>query len=124
MAAITVQTDAVGVTFPAAAEIYSGVANAAITAGMAVLQDANGQIGPAAATGAVWGIALESAGAGQAAAVLVRGHISGFDVSAIAPHAPAYTGAAGALDTAGTVEIGQVVALSDSFATKVIYVSA
>lgn len=122
MAAITTTAASVGIIFPEMAERYTGVAAAAITAGQAVLQNANGKVALAAATGDVWGIAITSAGIGQAVTVLVKGHMEGADVSAMAPHDAIYTGAAGALDTTGTVQVGKVLALSDSSATKVAYI--
>lgn len=122
MTEISVTADKVGPIFPGIAEIYSGVGGEAITAGQTVKQDSAGLLVAAIATGDVWGIALNGAGAGQAVSVLVRGHLEGADVAGMDPHAAIYTGAGGTLDDAGTVEVGQVIAMSDSAATKVAFI--
>jgi hypothetical protein len=95
----------------------------AITNGMLVLMDATtGRANPAAATGAVYGMALNDAQPGAAVSVLRLGVIDGFTVSGNYGSA-VYTAAAGALADAGTVQVGQVVPVSEYAGGKMLEVS-
>lgn len=129
MATITVTAAQVAPVFPHKAEIIPCVAGEAITAGAPVALTTAGWINAdanAAGEQQVRGVALNSAGAGQAFDLLKRGHLAGASVSALANDAIIYlSDTVGRLDdTAGTmtVRIGRVVPLSDANATKVIYV--
>ena len=132
MADITVTAAQVAALFPDKAEIVDMIAAEAITAGLAVYQDANGKAGIADANASgkqqFRGIALNAAGAGQAVSVLVRGHVAGFTVSGMNGDAIAYlSDTAGALaDAHGTMTVnaGRVACLTDSSLTKVLYICA
>ncbi len=121
MAAVSTSGKPVEPVFPTMAEIYPAECGATVTAGQAVLQNSSGKVVPAAATGAVWGIALQGGGAGQPTSVLVKGHVEGFDVASLDPHDVLYTAASGALADTGTVAIGEVLAMSDG-GTLVAYI--
>jgi predicted RecA/RadA family phage recombinase len=129
MAAITVTAAQVAAIFPHKAEVFPAVAGEAITAGAPVALTTSGWVN-ADANGSglqqVRGVALNTAGAGQAVDILKRGHLAGATVSSLANDAIIYlSDTVGRLDdSAGTmtVRIGRVVPLSDASATKVIYV--
>ena len=131
MGDITVTASQVSVIYPDKAIITNGVAGVAITAGQAVyIIAASGLLGLAdedasAEASFVWGIALDTAAAGEGVRVLRRGHVAGFTVSALAYALPvSLSNVAGALlDTGATTNIvGRVVAMTDPAATKVLYV--
>jgi hypothetical protein len=132
MADITVTAAQVALCFPDKSERVDIIAVEAITAGQAVYQDTNGKAGVADANAAgkqqFRGIALSSAGAGQAVSVLVRGHVYGFTVSGMNGDALAYlSDTAGALSTTVgtmTVNCGRVTCLTDGNLTKVLYICA
>mgnify|MGYP003403612409 FL=1 len=115
------------------AEIYHGIAAAAITAGQALYRNSDGKfaLATAAAAGTCQfkGIALNAAGAGDTVSYLARGRVAGFTVSQ-AYDAPIYiSDTAGSLgDAAGTVTtaiIGRVEGISTGpDITKVLYVEA
>lgn len=132
---IALTTAQIGIIFPDRAEITDMIANETITAGQAVYQMATGRAAladaSAAGTAQFRGIALTGGGAGQAISVLVRGHVYGFTVAGLAADALAYLSeTAGALADAApagpaiTVNCGRVTTLTDSAATKVLYVVA
>jgi hypothetical protein len=122
----------VGPIFPDLAEIFDVIAAEAVTAGSAAYQASTGKFGLADANAAgkqqFRGLFLMKKGADQAVSVLKRGHVGGFDVSALAYDAPIYlSDTAGELDTAAgtlSVQVGRVVAMPDSARTKVIYIEA
>jgi hypothetical protein len=134
MSDLTLTATQIAPVFPVDAEIFDLIAAVAITAGQAVYQNSAGKAALAdadAGSGAEQfrGLALNSAGAGQAVSVLKRGHLYGFTLSGLA-----YDGAAWLSNTAGTladapssanpVRAGRVVSLSDANLTKVLYVDA
>ncbi|WP_422929030.1 hypothetical protein [Singulisphaera sp. PoT] len=134
MANLTVTADAVAICHrPETAEIWRGVAAEVITPGQTVYQTSAGTwgVGAAGTNGKyqIRGIALNKAGAGQAVEILIKGFVSGFNLSSLAYDAQVFASdTAGALaDAAGThsVAMGRVVALSDvpSY-SKVLYVHA
>jgi hypothetical protein len=119
--------------FPDKAEIFDGVALSTITQGQPLYIDpTTGRFAPADANGSglqqFRGIALNAAGAGQAVSVLKRGHAYGYTLTSMSYDDPVYlSDTVGRLSTAVgtlTVNCGRVVALSDSNATKVIYIDA
>lgn len=129
MAAITVTPANVRMIFPHFAEAYPAVAGVALTAGQLVHFNSAGKLiltdADSAGTALCDGMCLESCGAGQATSYLVRGHVAGFTVSALAYRVLVYASdVAGGVDTAaGTVSltIGRVLPMSDSSFTKVLY---
>jgi len=132
MATISVTAGQVALCFPDKAEVITLLAGAALTAGQAVYQDANGKAGvaDANASGAQQfrGIALQTVGAGQAVDILIRGHVYGFAITGMNADAVAYlSDTAGYLDTANgtmTVNCGRVTCLADATPTKVLYICA
>lgn len=133
MAVITVNAAQVGPIYPDQAEILDVIPAEAVTAGAAAYQvAASGKFGLADANAAgrqqFRGLFLRKRGANQAASILKRGHVGGFDVSALNYDAPIYlSDTAGALDTAAgtlSVQVGRVVAMPDDPKTKVIYIEA
>lgn len=131
MAVVALTTTQIAPVYPQNAEIYDGVAAEAIVAGEALYLSATG-FGVADANAAgkqqFRGIALNSAGAGQAVSVLKRGHVYGYTVAGLTADDPLYlSDTAGDLDTANgtlTVNTGRVVLLPDSSLTKVVYIDA
>jgi hypothetical protein len=132
MAQIVSTANRVAPVFGALADIRSGIAAAAITAGQALYMDSNGRmaLATAAAAGTTQfkGIALTSVGAGQALDYIARGHVQGFTISQ-AYDAIAYVGnTAGTVDdAAGTVSapIGRVEAIATANGIeKVLFVEA
>lgn len=97
-------------------EVYSLIAAETISTGQAVYTNANGKaaLADASAAGTLVdvGIALNTAGAGQAVSVIYRGFVAGYTVGAMAYGAAVYVSdTAGGLDTAaGTVskQIGRI----------------
>ncbi|HEU4327374.1 MAG TPA: hypothetical protein VFS21_29825 [Roseiflexaceae bacterium] len=134
MSAIALTSAQVAPIFPEDAEIFDFVADELVSAGQAIYGTTTGGAGLADADAsgkdAFRGIALNSAGAGQAVSVLKKGHVAGFAVSGMAYNAPAYLSTtAGGLDTAApgsgtTLICGRVVPMSDSARTKVLYIDA
>ncbi len=119
----------VAVVFPLKAEIHTGIAGAAITAGQAVTIDANGDViladASVAGTTVNPAIALETVGAAQAINILKRGQVAGFTLSQAYGAELFLSDTAGDLaDAAGTVSIhaGRVAAMTDKDRTKVLYV--
>lgn len=120
---------AVAVIFPIKARIHTGIAAVAITAGEAVFIDSSGDVDLAdasvAGTATARGIALESAGAGQAVDFCERGWLYGFTLSQAYSAAIYLSNTAGAVgDVAGVVSVlcGRVVAMTDKDRTKVLAV--
>jgi hypothetical protein len=119
---------------PECAEIYPVFPSAAILQGDTLAFDASGRAtqgkaNTAGVTQQFRGIALEKAGTRQGLSCLVRGRISGYDLSALAYGALVYlSDNAGKLGTTAsatkTVVLGQVVPMSDALATKVLYINA
>lgn len=131
MAVITSTATQVSLVFPQSAEVYDAIAGETITAGQAVYFNSSGKIiksnAGASGTAKFAGIALNSASAGQAVSVLVRGHVKGFTLSGAYGSKAYLSDTAGALaDAAGTVSVvvGSVVPLSDSARSKVLYVNS
>jgi len=117
---------------PGRAEIYSYCAGANLTPGTPVYVDASGKVQPADANGSspanrFRGIALENVKSGQVVSVIVKGAISGYDLSGMAYDAAVYVSdTAGALaDSAGstTLVAGRVMALPDKARTKILYLT-
>jgi hypothetical protein len=138
MADLTVTAAQVSLVDPDQSEIYSFVPNLAITPGQAValnssakavLADANDSGTDSGSAQQFKGLALEKAGVRQGLSVLLRGKVTGYDLSGLAYGAKVYlSDTAGALATAAsatkTVVVGQVTAQSDSDLTKVLYINA
>lgn len=130
MSNITLTAAQIAPIYPQNAEIYDYIAAETITKGQAVYFTSAGKVGVADANDSgkqqFRGIALNSAGAGQAVSVLHRGHMYGFTVSGLDADAYAYlSDTAGALaDAAGTMTVrcGRIVALPDNAGTKALYV--
>ncbi|MDZ4766518.1 MAG: capsid cement protein [Chloroflexota bacterium] len=130
MADLTLTAAQIAPIYPQNAEIFDYLAAESITKGQAVYFTAAGKVGVADANAAgkqqFRGIALNTAGAGQAVSVLQRGHVYGFAVSSLNADAYAYlSDTVGALaDAAGTLTVraGRVVALPDSAGTKALYI--
>ncbi len=130
MADIALTSAKIGIVYPEKAEIYDFIATEAITKGQAVYQLTTGKVGIADANASgkqqFRGIALNSAGAGQAVSVLVKGHIAGYTVSSLDVGAFLYlSDTAGKFaDAAGTLEVrcGRVISLPDSALTQVVYI--
>lgn len=131
MADLVVTAAAVQVLDPSKAEIYEFVvdSNATITVGQVVAINSSGLLVLADADGA--GTLKEAKGIvismqGKTASVLKRGRVAGFTLTNNVYGARAYVSAtAGALADAitGTVAaVGQVLSLSDSTASKCLYV--
>lgn len=128
MAAITVTAAQVAPLFPKNAEIFDFIADAAVESGQSIYQTTTGGAGLADADDLAKdeprGITLNKAGAGQGVSVLRKGHVAGLNVSGMAYDAPIYLSATpGGFDTAGSIQVGRVVALSDSARTKVAYLN-
>lgn len=132
MADIVVTADNVAVLYPRHAEIYDGVAAAAITAGQILYLTSAGKLNLYDSNGSgtlqPLGMALNSAGAGQAVSYLKRGFVAGFTISSLAYDAALYgSNTAGALsDAAGSslVILGRVKAASDGSLTKILWFEA
>ena len=133
MADIALTAAQIAAIDPQKAEILPMIAAAAITAGQALYQDANGKADLADANGSgtlqFRGIALNAAAAGQPVSVLKRGRVYGYTISSLAYDAPVFlSNTAGAFaDGAGgtSVSCGSVGALTDgSTLTKVLYIDA
>lgn len=132
MATIAVTAAQVAPVFPGQSEVFDMVAGVTITAGQVVYRNSSGRAALAdanAGSGAeiVAGIALNGGGAGQAISVLKRGHVYGFTLSGAYESDVFLSDTAGAMDdatpsTTNAVRVGRVVSLSDSNATKVLYV--
>lgn len=136
MADLTAVPAQVNLVDPEFAEVYSFIASVAINAGQPVyMLAASGKLALADANGTApapqfKGLALQTVGAGQAVDVLKRGRVpaSSLGAGALGYGAKVYVSdTVGVLgDSAGTttVTVGQVVAMSDSDATKCVYVEA
>lgn len=129
MADLVSTAASIGSTNLQAAQTFSMIAAAAITAGQVVYRDATGKAdladASAAGTAGARGIALKTVAAGEAVTVLAEGEVEGYTISQ-AYDAPIFlSDTAGALaDAAGTVSVavGNVSAITDKDATKVLYV--
>lgn len=135
MADLTVTAGKVGLVDPDMAEVFSGIAAAAITAGQVVAYDtgedddkvyvADGNDGD---LDQPIGVALNAAAAGQAVAFVSRGRVEGFTVSAIANFTLLYlSDTAGAIcttadESTANAAMGRVVPLSDSNLTLCVMV--
>jgi hypothetical protein len=108
------------VQFQASVAIEAGQPVTLNTAGKLILSDAND-----ANANTFIGISLETVGAGQVCAVLMRGHVYGFDISSKNAMSAVYVGddVGKFADAAGTKSIiaGYVQALADG--TKVLFVN-
>ena len=132
MADLTLTAAQIAPTHPLEAEIISVILAETVTAGQAAYQTTSGTFGIADANAAgkqqFRGIFLEGGGAGQAVSLLKHGPAYGYDLSGMDYDDPAYlSDTAGALaDAAGTmtVNVGRVLALTDSAKTKVLYIDA
>lgn len=101
------------------------VAGATLTTGMAVQIDGTTgrAIAAIAATtaAATLGIVIgPGATAGRPVVVLERGVVDGYNVAALNFGAQVFNGAAGVVDTAGTIPIGRVVSMSELTPVKVV----
>lgn len=130
MADLVVTEAAVAVIFPLKAEIHTGIAGEAITAGEVLYIEATGgtlKIADANAAGLqqARGIALTSGGLGQAINILKKGHVAGYTLTSQSPDDQVFlSDTAGALgDAAGTLSVpcGRVVNMTDKAATKVLF---
>lgn len=130
MADITVTAARVAPIFPKDAEIYDMIAAETLTAGQPVYIDGTtGKVKYADANDAardeLHGIALNGARAGQAVAVLKRGHVYGYTLAGNYGSKAYVSDTAGVLaDAAGTASlpVGIVVPLSDASISKALYV--
>lgn len=133
MADLVVTAARVAVCFPnhASTQIVNGVAGVALTAGQAVaIVPATGRFiladADVVAAAQIRGLALMSAGVGGAVSILKQGMVYGFTLTALNYDVQVFLSAtAGALaDTAATnnIKAGRVVPLTDSDATKVLYI--
>jgi hypothetical protein len=130
MSDITVTAAQVSMVKPHEAVIKDYIAGVAITKGQAVYVTTAGKLGVADANDAgkeqCRGIALNSAGAGQAVSVLQSGEVAGFAITGLNVDALVYlSDTAGALaDAAGTktVPVGRVSCMADKDLTKVLRV--
>lgn len=129
MADIVVTAANVAVIFPMKAEIHTGLAGAAISAGQLVYVDANGDLQLAdasvAGTAAARGMALQTVGAAQALNFLKRGHVAGHTITQAYDAEVFVSDTAGAAaDAAGTVSthVGRIVPMTDKDQTKVMFV--
>jgi hypothetical protein len=131
MGDLVVTAAKVALCHPEKAEVYTGIAGVAITAGQALyFVAATGLLGLAdedlgAESSQVVGIALNGAGVGGAVDYVRRGCVYGFTLSGVNYGvACSLSNTAGALlDTAATTNIvGRVHALSDANLTKVLLV--
>lgn len=135
MADLTSVPASVALVDPEQAEVYTFIANAALSAGDPVYMLSTGKVGLADANASApapqfRGIALESVGAGQAVSVLKRGRVNaaGLGAGGLGYGAIVYlSDTVGKLaDAAGTtsVKAGQVVPLADADLTKTVYIDA
>jgi hypothetical protein len=102
-------------TYIAAVALTTGQAVAIDTAGKAVAAVAGTTV--AGTLGVVVG---NGAGIGYPVTVLERGVVDGYNVAAMAYGDIVYNGAAGVIDTAGTVAIGRVVSMSEQGGSKAV----
>lgn len=137
MAVISVTAADVGRPHPSTDEVYTMIASSAITAGQVVyIVAATAKVAPAdgdvGAADQGRGIALAAAAAEEPVPVLIRGFVSGFDVSALNGDVFVYlSDTVGRLDTAtGTLEVrmGRVVGGSevdsDGNVNRMIYIDS
>jgi len=97
------------------------IANVDLVSGVVVTLDATtGKAVKAAGTGAQYGVVLQDAKAGNPVTVMIRGVVDGWNVDALNYGVSVYAGAAGVVDTAGTVAIGTVVPMSEIGSGKVV----
>lgn len=130
--ALTVTASQIAPVYPESAEIYDYVAGSAVTPGQGLKWLTSGKValanGAATATSYLRGVALGSAGAGQAVSMLKRGHVYGYDLTGLDAGQLVYLdNSNGALATAaGTVSVvaGIVTALPENSNTKVLYIDA
>jgi hypothetical protein len=131
MAAVALTAAQIAPVFADECEIRSYVAGVAITAGAPLYVNTSGDAALADANGSgtkqFIGIALNTAGIGQAVSVLRRGEVYGFTLTSLAYGALVYVS-----DTVGTyddsvgtvtVPVGRVQPLSDPARTKVLLVN-
>jgi hypothetical protein len=121
----------VDVVFPEQAEVFTAICAEAITAGQSLFRDTAGKVQLADANAAgeqqTRFLALQSGAAGQAIAVLKKGHVYGFTLTSQAFDAPIFqSDTVGVLaDSAGTlavpVGIVDAVALDPATIVKVLY---
>lgn len=133
MAAVATVANSIAPIYPGEAEIFTGIAGVDLTAGEIVYFNSSGKLvktnAGAAGTAKCAGMVLETKKAGQATAILVRGHVGGVTVSGLAYAAKVYASdTAGELaDAAGTVSlhVGTVVPMPDlPTLTKVLWFQA
>ena len=127
---LTVTAAQVAVIDAEKAEIYTGIAAAAITAGLPLYMLTTGTMGIADANDAgkfqCRGISLAAAGAGQAVDYIKRGRLAGMGTAAVNCSAPIFVSdTVGRIATSAgstSVTIGIVVPMSDKDLTRVLYV--
>lgn len=103
------------------------IAGEALTTGVAVKLNVSGQAVKSAAADAAalqLGIVIGTGAlsAGNAVTVIERGCVDGYDLSALAYGASVFAGAAGVVDTAGTIALGRVNSMSEYGGSKVLEV--
>lgn len=101
------------------------IAGAALTTGVAVKLDTDGRViasvaGDAKALQLGVVIGTGALSAGNAVTVMARGCVDGYNVSALAYGAEVFAGAAGVVDTAGTVALGRITSMSEYGGSKVV----
>lgn len=123
---LTAAQIAQGFSDSARAEIYNVLLAEAVTKGQVLYQTTSGTFGicdmSTVAKDEPRGFALEAGSAGAAISMLKYGPMYGVDLSGEAYDGLVYAGDAGALDDAGTVAVGRVIALADPSKTKVLFV--
>ena len=103
------------------------IAGEALTTGVAVKLNSSGHVIKSVAADALGvqiGIVIGTGAlaAGAAVVVMMRGCLDGYDLSALAYGAGVFAGAAGVVDTAGTISLGRVVSMSEYGGSKVLEV--
>lgn len=122
MSAIPRTASAIALVYPTRAERYNSQLAEPFEEGQCGSIDANGRMEISDGT-TFRGIALGHGGAEAGVSFIRKGHISGYDLSGLAPDDLVFAGAAGELDTAGTAVVGRVECMPDEpNLTKVLYV--
>lgn len=131
MADIALTAAQISLVDPDEAEVFSGIAGEAVTAGQALYLASTGKYGVADANAAgkqqFRGIALNAAAANQAISILKCGKVYGYTLSQAYDAAIFLSDTAGAFaDAAGTMTVNcaRVAPLSDNSLTKVLHIAA